>query len=329
MRHNKAMSFLNRYSYLLASKFAHWLIKLCLTLAAFAFIFHSVEIAHIAEILKTQEYDFLGEAVILLLAQFILGALRWHMILRAIADDGAPPLTLLPAIKLYYISIFFNNCLPGTVGGDVVRVWLAKAQHMSLSIAIHSVVIDRLIALLALGLLVLITLPFMAHMLGVDPWLVWLAVIIVAVLGLLGLYAIHVICKRLPNWRLAQWIGYFLASLKMLWVRPFMSLSSLAYAMVAHGCFSLCCYVLAQSLHIDLSLSDALTLMPLVLLISIMPLSIGGWGVREVGMVGMLALAGVPAAQATLMGIEIGLLNIILTLPAGILWLIQRKEKTP
>jgi glycosyltransferase 2 family protein len=57
-------------------------------------------------------------------------------------------------------------------------------------------------------------------------------------------------------------------------------------------------------------------------LASMMPVSIGGWGLRETAMVYSLGLIGIAPEQALLLSVLIGLLNIVISLPGGVLWLI-------
>ncbi|MDX1975760.1 MAG: lysylphosphatidylglycerol synthase transmembrane domain-containing protein [Rickettsiales bacterium] len=308
------------------SKLVKLLLKLGLTLLAFWLVFQAIDLDHLIDIVRTQDQSFLVEASFFLLIQILLGAMRWHMIVRAISEAGSKLLSFAQALRLYYISVFFNCCLPGTVGGDVIRVWLAKAHQLSLSQSIHSVIIDRVIALVALIVLVCATLPLLAGLMGFTVWPLWLAVAFLFLLGVWVLYNAHRLFMPLSGWAAVRWLLYFLDSLKLLLKKPAMSLSSLLYALIAHVSYCLCCVMLAKSMHVELSILDSITLLPPVLLITILPIAIGGWGLREVGMIGMLALADIPKAQAALLGIEIGLLNIVMTLPAGIMWLVSGKH---
>lgn len=80
--------------------------------------------------------------VIFILSQIIL-ALRWWLFMRAWDIHIAP----MSAIKLTFLGLYFNNFLPGSVGGDVVRAWyVAKHTHKRMP-AIVSVIVDRVLAL--------------------------------------------------------------------------------------------------------------------------------------------------------------------------------------
>jgi hypothetical protein len=85
-------------------------------------------------------------------------------------------------------------------------------------------------------------------------------------------------------------------------------------------------YALAGSLGLPLTLGESLTLIPPVVLATTLPLSIGGWGIREAGMVGMLGMVGIPRAGALVLSVQLGLLSVLMSLPAGVLWLLYRKR---
>jgi hypothetical protein len=64
--------------------------------------------------------------------------------------------------------------------------------------------------------------------------------------------------------------------------------------------------------------------MSLVTLVVILPISIAGWGVREVSFVTLLGLLGVEREAALLLSVEVGLLTMLVSLPGAVLWLITR-----
>jgi hypothetical protein len=63
-----------------------------------------------------------------MLLQTVCGGLRWHQVRTAI--EGAPQ-NPTRTVLFYYASIFFNVCLPSTMGGDVARAWLAKRSGVT------------------------------------------------------------------------------------------------------------------------------------------------------------------------------------------------------
>jgi len=60
------------------------------------------------------------------------------------------------------------------------------------------------------------------------------------------------------------------------------------------------------------------------LLILTIPISIGGWGVREGAMVTAFALVGVPGEGALVLSLLFGVIGLVVSLPGGIVWLMMR-----
>jgi uncharacterized membrane protein YbhN (UPF0104 family) len=233
------------------------LAKIGLTLVAFWFVLRGIDFAYLGEMLKRQDRLLMALAALCIALQIVLWGARWRLILARLAQ-GAHVAPLSEMLKISYIGAFFNCCLPGTVGGDVIRVWLAKSEQVSLSLSIHSVVIDRIIALAALVLLVLIMLPVLGKNAGIDPGVAWMAAIAAGLIGLWLLFNIERPLQPFTHIPIVRWLLYFVASLRLLLARKRSALAALLYALAGHACFCLCGYVLAQSLGIELGLLQAL-----------------------------------------------------------------------
>jgi len=65
-----------------------------------------------------------------------------------------------------------------------------------------------------------------------------------------------------------------------------------------------------------------------VALVANLPISVGGWGVRETAMIALFGLIGVPASATLVLSIQLGLLSLIVALPGGLLWL-ALKSRAP
>ncbi len=83
------------------------------------------------------------------LSGVMLAFARWHLLVRALHL----PFMLREAFRLGWIGMFFNMVIPGAVGGDIVKSAYIAAQQCHKEQAIASVVIDRLVGLIGLFLL--------------------------------------------------------------------------------------------------------------------------------------------------------------------------------
>jgi glycosyltransferase 2 family protein len=81
-------------------------------------------------------------------------------------------------------------------------------------------------------------------------------------------------------------------------------------------------------LRAQLSLLDAFILIPPVILLTAVPISISGWGVREGAMVACLGLAGVPSEKALSISLLLGAISVIIGVAGGVIWLTSAERGT-
>jgi uncharacterized protein (TIRG00374 family) len=90
---------------------------------------------------------FLGLGFLLGLTAVVMTFVRWYLLVRA--QDL--PFTLPDALRLGFIGFFFNSVMPGSVGGDIIKAaFLAREKPDRKTVAVSTVIMDRVIALWAL-----------------------------------------------------------------------------------------------------------------------------------------------------------------------------------
>jgi len=140
--------------------------------------------------------DILALALAASLANIPLEALRWHILLRAQGID----LRLWRTVRVLATSVFFANFLPGAAGGDLIRgVYVYKAASGRRAAAMLSILIDRLIGLVAfvlLGVAAMLTRPVGRGPLELSA--LGLSALFIALLVLLFFYG-HVMAQGLQS----------------------------------------------------------------------------------------------------------------------------------
>ena len=266
------------------------------------------------------------------LVQVVICMYRWSAVLVAI---GAP-LPLITLLRLFYIGSFFNQTLPSSVGGDAVRIYLAHRAGQPLSGAINGVMLERVAIVLALTLLVLAMQPLFLGKLdpGKAPWVLSgvVSLTVLAVIGIGFLTFLNHLPASLRHWRLIQGLVVLGGDTRRLFLRRASAARVIALSLAGHVNVTLVVYVLALGLGLKVTVVDCLALFPLVLLATTLPISIAGWGVRELAMVKALALVGVPGDGAVALSLLFGLINVALSIPGGLVWLAsaeRRKDAVP
>ena len=292
-------------------------LKLSISATLIALVCRGLDFATVAHQLANQSMLWLAATVLLGLLQIGLLSLRWQQILRGLGSDSG----LVSALVVTFMGCFFGAFLFGPTGGDVARAVLAPPRSLGRRGVVHSVVFERLASTIGLGLAVA---PVVALASAVALWRVPLLISLSVAPATFLMLAIIACLARLCGGR----EGALCAALRefdqsrrrLLRVWPRFAIA-VGLATIGQLLVAVEAWCLAQSQHLDVPLVDFAILMPPVMLLVALPISAGGWGLREGAIVTALGLVGVGTAPALLLSIELGLIGTLVSLPGGVLWL--------
>jgi glycosyltransferase 2 family protein len=306
-----------------------WLLvfKITISTILLAWIINRASIAEIFAAVWSASIPLLLAAYALTCVGIILTVFRWRLLLRA---QGAP----LPALRLlqsYLVAMFFNNFLPSTVGGDASRAYDCYRMTGGNTRAMSSVIVDRLLGLLALVVVALGSLHFARAVSDQVPVLaLWLS-LAVMVLG----SAIGAIFFGLPSRGTAsamallpQQLSRAIALLagafelyrgqwRMLVVASALSLL-LQFNVIVHF------ILIAQALGLEVPARDFCLIVPLVSFVIMLPISINGIGLRETALAVVLGYYGVATAEAVALAWLVHLGSLICSMAGGVIYAARR-----
>ena len=301
-------------------------LKIGFTVVMLAVALRSVDFPAAWKYASEQNDWFLVLAAAFLAFQITCGAGRWQVILRAL--NAMMP--FVETCRIYYIGAFFGTCMVASVGGDIARVWLMYRNKISAGTAAISVILDRVAALAGVAIIVLAVTPFFVTVVGRDYFVPALILACLAAAGLLGIGIVAQLDRishgRFARFRLLHHFVALGAATRQVFLRPAASIPVLALGVATQLGGSLAAYAIARSLALNVTATECLILMQPVTLLATLPISIGGWGVREAAMVTFFGLIGVSPSAAVLLSVQLGLLAVVLSLPGGLLFLVQRRR---
>jgi uncharacterized membrane protein YbhN (UPF0104 family) len=263
--------------------------------------------------------------VLLLTLQYAIMVARWDLVLRRAfgLHIGLRRLSLV-----FGLGEVAGSFLPGFVGLDAIRT-LALAKTAPATTVLRSVLVDRAFGMAALLLLIAVTLPFLAAAPQFGP-----ATEILGLVSLGGLAALLVLIVGADHWGAIPYLGRLIAPVARdlratatdLPIVCGVVLSGLAMHLLSVALI----WSLGRMFGTDLGLMNCLLIVPAALLISALPISVGGWGLREGAIVGGFALVGIDAAPAGAASIGFGL-SLIVGGAIGIAvpWLLELRKKSP
>jgi uncharacterized membrane protein YbhN (UPF0104 family) len=302
------------------------LLKIAVSVGLLAWVVRSLDLGSISERLTTANPIRVAAALAITLAIATLHAARWRIVVTA----NNARLSYLRALQLTLIGYFFNQTLPSTIGGDAFRIWGAYRARMRLTDAANSVILDRLVALAALLLMVAVMTPWLFEHVGTDASR---GAILFLVAAGIGGFAALLGVDRLPaaflRWRALRLVATLSAYGRRVLLVPRYSVPTVALTVLAHCVAAATMYILATAIDVNVSLFHCVLLFPLVMIVSIIPVSIAGWGVREGAMVVALSLVGVAPTEAFSLSVLYGLVNVAAGVPGGILWLARARTSAP
>lgn len=263
------------------------------------------------------------------------GILRWKLFLRMLRLEVG----FGEVARLFFIGAFFNQFLPGTTGGDVVRVLYLMRDHPGDRTAgVLSVAVDRLLAVLvlvAMGLGFAWTRgAWFATSIAVGYTMKVFAIVLSA-LGA-GLVASFFLTSRHLVGRLPERFPMRarIVKLSTLWqlciANRGEALWGALYTVPMLVSYFSAFYFAGLAFAAGVTFIDMTSIMPLVTVIASLPISLNGIGVREALFEQLLnELCGVPQGTGVLISIAGMCVYLVWALPGGLFYLdrIRREYK--
>ncbi len=264
---------------------------------------------------ETQPLWLLGALAMTLPLQ-CLSAWRWRYTARRLGV----PLPFRRALAEYYVASFLNSTLPSGVAGDAVRVWRhgrnqPGAGRERYRGALHAVLLERAAGQFAIAIVLVAGLVLNVELLATIPSALWLLIPIVLIVVLLQCALVSL---ALGVWirRPAAILRQLADDLRRAWtpgrVFLFQLLLSLAVAVI----YLLIFYLAGRAAGHVLQPAVALLAIPVVLYAMILPVSVGGLGLRELTAAGLWPLLDMAAAQGVLTALLYGGVVLVGSMPA-------------
>jgi glycosyltransferase 2 family protein len=260
------------------------------------------DVGQVARALGDGDWGWFIAALALMAGAAVVGAVRWRLLLQ----DAEIDVSSVRAVRTFAASLFLNNVLPTSVGGDAARTWLVGRESGRLLRAAAATVVDKATAVASLFAVAWAALAVDRG--GVPDSLVlvlfWVTVGLATVLAAAALAAAGArpLVRHLPR-RVATMLREAWATL-CIWGRSTKLISRvLVLGLVYQVMAVLALILVGRTIGLELSFSLAAVAAAIVVVAMLIPVSVGGLGVREGGFVLLLGEATVDGAEATLVSL--------------------------
>ena len=301
------------------------LLKLLVSVGLLGYLLARIHIERFLQTFASANFSYIVIALLVYLVTQAVSAMRWTALARPLGVNTP----FKDMTRYYLIGMFFNLFAPGTVGGDVSRVYYlvrdenARVQGRSVPTmnAAMSVLMDRaigMIVLVWLGAAGLLLFPYYAvpHSARVATFLLSIGLLVGALI------------MPLVRWLLPTDTHQFIVKLRL----AFSAYRRHWRALVIAAVFSLVIHlvqawmhvVMGRALDLNVPFSFALIVYPLVGTFSAIPISLNGLGLREGGYVVLLSVIGIGTEKGIAFGILLFLVVACDSLIGGIMYLVQQ-----
>jgi uncharacterized protein (TIRG00374 family) len=295
-------------------------LKCLITAGLITYLLRKIDIAPVLRQIRAINPARAVFAVLIMLLQLALVSLRWQLVTQLV--DAR--MRIGQVVRLTLIGQFFNQVLPSAVGGDAVRAWLASREGVPLGRAVTGILCDRAAALVALLLMISGTFFVLPALLPNK----FPAIDLLRIFALIGLSALATLLffgtqlsRFLLRFRITESIGKLVRDLRKVLYSPAMSAAIMSLSVVVQALLVIAIYLCAHGMNIHLEFGASLLVIPTIMLVSMLPISFAGWGVREGAMILGLGVLGISEPDALAVSVAFGLLQLVVGIPGGALWL--------
>ena len=282
--------------------------------------FRMIDFQTIDSIILSANGVYIFFAILLQLLSTSLAAFRWSLIMKTLSFDQ--PFSFY--LASYFKGSFFNQALPGSIGGDAVRGLELGNLGYSKKEAFFGIFIDRIV-----GLSGLLVLNLAANLFNGDILPAWLFHLINMIcVGGISAFLVLILLRKLrflQNHRATRLFADLSRRFRQVYANKKAILLQLGLSILIHFFSIFALYELACAIGMSLPLSLFLVAVPPVFLLTLLPISLAGWGVRESAMVGIFILVGAPKVMILSVSILYGLMLIVASLPGLFIWLRGKK----
>jgi len=253
-------------------------------------------------------WGFLLAALLISLAATLLTFLRWHLLVVA----QSLPFRVRDCLRIGFVGFLFSQVIPGSVSGDLVKVWMLAREQERRTVAVATVVLDRIVGLYALalvtGLAALVSWPALRQVPALRDLVMWVVVVVAAgTAGFVALFAPFLVrgkwIESLARIRFAGGlIRELFGAIAVYQGKWPVILTSILISVLGHVGFASSLYCVAAALQGPLWPARVhYVVAPLGLMINAVPTSPGGLGVGEAAMQFLFNAVGEDGGKAFLM----------------------------
>lgn len=273
-------------------------------------------------------FTYLGLAVFFQLLSIFIMALRWQKLLQGYGHR----LGLRNLSSYYLIGLFFNNFLPTSIGGDVMRIYNVVDETGDRTSGFASVIIERIIGIAATLSLAILALFFISQQVN-SPKLLWITILLF--IGIIFFFVFIILNKpfelmvslfgKLTIFKIGEKLSKLFEAIHFFKARRRILLYVFLYSLASQASIILMNYYLVRAFNLQVDLMYLFLVVPVTFVMTILP-SINGVGLRDLGYVSLLARVGVSGAAALSLSFMNLFIPMLISISGAVLFVIHKRK---
>lgn len=302
------------------------ILKIAVSVGLLVFLVSRAGLSEIFQVARSADVGVLSWALIVYTSTVIVVSWRWQLLLTS--QNAKVPFGQV--VSLYFIGFFFNNFLPTSIGGDIYRVWGAGKDSGKRAISAASVVVERLLGLLAVSALAILAMLVVRQVADASIRAFVLIIFGGSMVLLLALFFsrgiskfLKALTRKFSLWGLGQRLMRFYEAVTLYRRKKRILISAFVISIVYQLFIVLFSYLVARGLGLGIAWHYFILFVPVTVIMSWLPISINGVGVRETGYVLLLSKIGHSSSEALTLSLLIYGLSVLASLVGGVLYLLR------
>lgn len=304
-------------------------IKIAITTLLFVYIFRKIDFHEFGATLSRASIGILIAGFIVLWLGHYICIFRWRMLMRPLM----PVLSLSNLFGIYCIGLFFNLAFPTLIGGDVVKMYYAGKPSKCFSQSFAATFLDRdagMLAMMIIACVVILMHPVAVPGISIS-FIIW-SVFAAFVLGNVAIFApnchrmLTAFLHRLRLPKIATKVDMISSAFQIMGKHPTLLLGALSISFVNQLLVFAVTWIMALGLHLNVSPTYFLIFVPVITLISMIPISLNGMGLREYAFMSLFSAVGVLPASCIALGLLSSIATILSSLPGGVIYIFFRNR---
>jgi uncharacterized protein (TIRG00374 family) len=272
------------------------LLKIAVSAAILFFIFRRIDEKSLLAIISGADKPLLALAFAVFFLNYILCFVRWEVLLRAFGIK----LAFRRIFTAYAGGVFFNLFLPSTIGGDFLRTLDLATHTRKPKEILATVLLDRLSGYIGLVLLALCALIAGRGLINEAQVAMPVALITAILLGILAVlfnpFCYELITRLSKRFRGGRIIGMLVDLHEEIHIfrrHKKVIVYNMLISLLVQAVPCLSFYILARAIGIEVHMLYFFIFLPIIGAITLLPISIGGLGLRDATTIYFFAQAGV------------------------------------